>query len=130
MAQQRHGKMRHIWHANELHPRLRMRLYVCAVLSIMVYGSEAWRLTTEVKRAINGANSKMVAVITGRTIREEATEGKTYDAVAGIRATRLKWLGCILRMDVGRMLLLCGPCRLLSRRGQTSLVGRFLRCAD
>lgn len=81
-----------------------MRLYVSAVLSVMVYGSEAWRLTTEVQRAINGANSKMVAAITGRPIREEAQkEGKTFDAVASIRATRLKWLGSILRMDAGRM---------------------------
>ena len=76
-----------------------MRLYVAAVCSIMIYGSEAWRLTDEVKRAINGANSKMVSTITGRTIQEEAAKnGKTYDAVAGIRATRLRWLGHILRM--------------------------------
>ena len=54
----------------------------------MVYGSEAWRLTAEVKRAINGANSKMVSAITGRSIKEETVrEGKTYDAVADIRAT-------------------------------------------
>ena len=82
MAQQRHGKMRHIWKSKALHPRLKMRLYVSSVLSIMIYGSEAWRLTTEVKRAVNGANSKMVAAITGRTIHEEAQkDGKTYDAV-------------------------------------------------
>ena len=87
-----------------MHPRLKMRLYVSSVMSIMVYGSEAWRLTAEVTRAINGANSKMVAAITGKTIREEATEGsRTYDAVAGIRVTRLKWLGFILRMDGKRM---------------------------
>ena len=103
MAQQRHGKMRHIWKSSDLHPRLKMRLYVSSVVSIMVYGSEAWRLTADVKRAINGANSKMVAAITGRTVHEEAKqEGKTYDAVAGIRATRLRWLGCILRMSEKR----------------------------
>ena len=89
MAQTRHGKMRHIWKSKHLHPRLKMRLYVSAVCSIMVYGSEAWHLTADVKRAINGANSKMVSTITGRAIRDEASPGKTYDAVAGIRATRL-----------------------------------------
>ena len=81
--------MRHIWKSKHLHPRLKMRLYVSAVCSIMVYGSEAWHLTADVKRAINGANSKMVSTITGRAIRDEASPGKTYDAVAGIRATRL-----------------------------------------
>ena len=56
------------------------------------------------KRTINGANSKMVTAITGKTIREEATEGsRTFDAVSTIRATRLKWLDCILRMGPGRM---------------------------
>ena len=81
-----------------LHPRLKMRLYVSAVCSIMIYGSEAWILDAATQRALNGANSKMVSQITGRTIREEAVEGKTYDVVAGIRATRLRWLGLILRM--------------------------------
>ena len=104
MAQQRHGKMRHIWKSKDLHPRLKMRLYISAVVSIMMYGSEAWRLTKEVVKKINGANSKMVACITGRTIHDEAREGKTYDAVAGIRATRLRWLGKILRMDDDRMI--------------------------
>ena len=98
-AQSRHGKMRHIWKSKVLHPRLKMRLYVSAVCSIMIYGSEAWRLDDAATRALNGANSRMVSAITGRPIREEATPGKTYDVVAGIRATRLRWLGCILRLQ-------------------------------
>ena len=31
MAQQRHGKMWHIWKSGHLHQRLKMRLYVAAV---------------------------------------------------------------------------------------------------
>ena len=81
-----------------------MRLYVAAVCSIMSYGSEAWILDKETKRALNGANSKMVSVITGRTIHDEAKEdGRTYDVVAGMRATRLRWLGQILLMKEDRM---------------------------
>ena len=70
----------------------------------MIYGAEAWTLDKETRRALNGANSKMVSAITGRTPHEEATVGKTYDIVAGIRATRLRWLGKILLMNEGRML--------------------------
>ena len=52
----------------------------------------------------HGANSQMVAIITGKTIREEATEAtRTYDLVASIRATRLRWLGQILRMGEDRL---------------------------
>ena len=65
----------------------------------MIYGSEAWILDEATQRALNGANSKMVSQITGRQIREEASAGKTYDVVAGIRATRMRWLGHILRMQ-------------------------------
>ena len=41
MAQTRHGKLCHVWKAKAIHPRLKMRLYVSAVCSIMIYGSEA-----------------------------------------------------------------------------------------
>ena len=88
MAQTRHGKMRHVWKAKAIHPRLKMRLYVSAVCSIMIYGAEAWRLDDEAKRALNGANSKMVSTITGRTIREEVTADKTHDVVADIRTSQ------------------------------------------
>ena len=43
MAQQRHGKMRHIWKSGHLHQRLKMRLYVAAVCSVMTYGAEGKR---------------------------------------------------------------------------------------
>ena len=42
----------------------------------------------EVKRALDGANSKMVSTITGRTIREEVTADKTHDVVADIRTSQ------------------------------------------
>ena len=50
---------------------------VLIVCSVMIYGAEAWTLDAETTRALNGANSKMVAVITGRTAHEEAkADGK------------------------------------------------------
>ena len=61
-------------------------------------------MTKEVRAAINGANSTMVSVITGRTAREEASAGKTFDLVQWIRARKLQWLGHILRMDKDRKL--------------------------
>ena len=82
--------MRHIWGDNELHKNLLMRLYKSSVCSILTYGSEAWRLTPKVCVALNGANSSMVSKITGRTIREEASEGNTFDLVRWIRVRKLQ----------------------------------------
>ena len=104
MAQQRFGKMRHIWKDNNLHLNLRLRLYRSSVCSIMTYGSEAWRLTKKVQQILNGANSRMLAVITGKSQHEEASHGtRTMDLVRWIRARRLQWLGHILRMDDSRL---------------------------
>ena len=104
MARSRFGKLRHVWRDGSLHINLRMRLYKACVCSILTYGSEAWRLNREVRRALNGANSQMVAVITGRSAHEEAADGKTFDMVMWIRARRLQWLGHILRMGTDRQL--------------------------
>ena len=106
MAATRFGQMRHIWTAKSLHLRLRLRLYIASVCSMMTYGSEAWYMDDEVRRKINGANSRMVSVITGNTQRQEATEATcTFNLVRAIRARRLQWLGHILRMDEDRLLL-------------------------
>ena len=86
----------------DLHVNLRLRLYKSSVCSILTYGSEAWRLTPTVSAALNGANSSMVSIITGRSIREEAAEGKTFDLLKWIRARKLQWLGHILRMGTER----------------------------
>ena len=48
MAKTRFGKMRHIWKNKALHLRLRLRLYIASVCSILTYGSEAWNLTEAV----------------------------------------------------------------------------------
>ena len=67
MASARFGKLRHIWSDGDLHQHLRMRLYKACVCNILTYGSEAWRITPEVAVSCNGANTRMVSVITGRT---------------------------------------------------------------
>ena len=64
-----------------------------------------WCLDRDICRKINGVNSQMVSVITGKTQHEEAKEGsKSFDLLRAIRARRLAWLGHILRMDEDRLL--------------------------
>ena len=104
MAKTRAGSLRHIW-AAELPLDLKIRLYIACCCSIMVWGSEAWVLDDEAKRCINGANAHMLAHITGKTKREEATLGTTtFNILAWIRARRMRWVGHILRLPDERLI--------------------------
>ena len=102
MATQRFGKLRNIWWDDNLHLNLRMRLYKSCICSILTYGSEAWKITRKVAAALNGVNSRMVSVITGKTIHEEASNGKSFDLTMWIRARRLQWLVHILQLGPER----------------------------
>ena len=56
-------------------------------------------------RKLNGCNSRMLARITGRSVRDEARSATaSYDVVKHIRTRRLRWLGEILRGDQNRLL--------------------------
>ena len=102
-ARTRFGKMRHLWRDKTLHYNLRLRLYKSSVCSIMVYGSEAWKLNTEAVKKLNGANAQMMSVITGKTPHQEASpKWRSFDIVRWIRARRLAWLGHILHLGPGR----------------------------
>jgi hypothetical protein len=102
-ARQRFGKMRHLWADKRLHLKLRLRLYKSCICSILTWGSEAWYLTNEVVKKLNGANAQMLCIITGKTPREEAT-AKTcsFSLINWIRSRRLQWVGHILRMGTDR----------------------------
>ena len=99
MARTRFGKLRHIWGDKKLHFKLRLRLYKSCVCSIM----EAWMLDEATIRSLNGANSQMLSVISGKTQHQEASaKWRSFDLVRWIRARRLTWLGNILRMGPER----------------------------
>ena len=49
-------------------------------------------------RSLNGWNSRCTSIITGRSIREEATE-PSFALTKVIRASRLRWVGHVLRAE-------------------------------
>ena len=59
-------------------------------------------MTPDVSATLNGANASMVSKITGRGIRDEAIDGKSFDLVKWIRVSKLQWLGHILGMVTER----------------------------
>ena len=76
MARRRFDKMHHLQTDNNLHVKLSLRLYNVTVYSILTYGSEAWTLSEDVRKVVNGANTTILSIITGLTPHEEANGGQ------------------------------------------------------
>ena len=96
LARTRFGTMYHIWDLKILSLEVKLQLYDSAVLSVLVYGCEAWWLVESMMRSLNGWNSRCLHLMTGRSYREEAVE-PSVDLVALVRSRRLRWLGHVLR---------------------------------
>ena len=98
MAMSRCGKLRHVFDSPHLSLKLKLRLYEAAVCSLLTYGCETWDLDSVTMKRINGANSVMLARITGRSIPSEARSHTTsFNLIKTIRERRLRWLGHIVR---------------------------------
>ena len=104
-AMLRCGKLRHLFDADHLSLNLKLRLYSAAVCSLLTYGMETWYLNPLTIRRINGANSRMLARITGNTIHHEARASTTtFNLTLHLRRRRFLWLGKILRDDPSRII--------------------------
>ena len=85
-----------VWRAAEIGGKLKLRIYVAGVLSVAAYSSECWVLGEKEERYLQAWNARRLAVITGRSIREEY-QHPVRSLVGLIRRRRLQWLGRVLR---------------------------------
>ena len=102
IAQAEFGALWSFWQDRRLPVSMKLRMYRLAVCWTLIHASEAWSLTEETRRKLNGFNSRCLHVITGRPYRETATE-PIYDLLLDIRRRRLRYLGHLLRMDPSRL---------------------------
>ena len=97
-------------------------LYDVAVCSLLCYGCETWALSAQTMRCLNGANSRMLTHITGKSIREEARPLTTsLNLVRRIRVRRYRWLGHILLTHPSRLIH-----QALKEQSDTNLPGNLL----
>ena len=82
---------------------MRIRLMRSLVTSSLTYASSAWLFTSKMRQKLNGVNSKMLSLITKRSIHDEA-KTPTFDVVNHVMSRRWDYLGHILRMDDCRAL--------------------------
>ena len=94
----RFNNMRTTITSTKLSIKLRVRLFAAVIVPTLIYGCEAWFLTKKIVRKLNGMNSKMLSIITKRSIHEEAKE-PTYDTVEQVYKRRWNYLGHVLRLD-------------------------------
>ena len=86
LAATRCGQLRHCFDAKGISMATKLKIYMAAIISVLTYGSETWRLTKEAAAALNGANARLISRITGRTAHEEASpKRRTFDVLHAIR---------------------------------------------
>ena len=103
IAQSVFGSLSNIWTDHRLSSQMKIRLYQAAVCSTLTHACEAWTMTDEVSRKVNGFNSRCLHIITGDHYRDTALT-PTFDLLSAIRKRRLRFLGHILRLDPDRLL--------------------------
>ena len=98
MTMSRCDKLLHIFDSPHISVQVNLRLYEAAICSLLTYGCETWDLDSSTLKRINGANSVMLARITGQSIPVEAQPQTTsFNLIKKIRERRLRWLGHIIR---------------------------------
>ena len=97
-AMSRCGDLRHLFSSKNLQFKIKLRLYEAAVVSLLLYGSEAWNLDPRTCKMLRGANSRMLAWFSGNSIPHEARQFTTsFNIIHKLRTRRLRWVGNILR---------------------------------
>ena len=99
----RFGEYRQVLTTTKLPIKMRTGLFASLVGSTMTYGAEAWFLTKRIKQQTNGVASKMLSMMTRRSIHQEAKQ-PTHNVIADILKRRWDYLGHILRMPEERIL--------------------------
>ena len=76
-------------------------MYAVPIVMTMVFGSDAWLFTTDIRKSLNGVSSKMLSTITKHTIHAEA-KNPSFDVVDHVKCRRKSYLGHLLRLDENR----------------------------
>lgn len=91
LAAARCGQLRHCFDAKGINTATKIAIFKAAIISVLTYGSEAWRLTREASAAINGANARLISRITGKTAHAEASpRSRTFNVLLAIRKRKFE----------------------------------------
>jgi hypothetical protein len=98
IAKSRFGTLHEVWRDKKLPTSAKVRIYACAVVSVLTYGNEIWRMDAKTQASLRGWNARCLAAMTGRSFRDETVD-PTFDLLSRLRSRRLRWAGHILRQE-------------------------------
>jgi uncharacterized C2H2 Zn-finger protein len=98
IARTRFGELHEAWRSTKMPTSMKLRIFACAVVSVLTYGNEIWRMGEKTKRTLRGWCARCLSVMTGRLMRNETVE-PSFDLVSRLRSRRLRWAGHILRLE-------------------------------
>ena len=106
LARATFGRLSRVWRSGKIRTATKMRLLNTCVLSVLLYGSEAWTLTTSYARRIDAFHRNCLRNILGirwyhRRTNEEvyASAGHPSPLSVTIKKGRLRLVGHIARLD-------------------------------
>ncbi|KAK2174166.1 hypothetical protein NP493_821g01017 [Ridgeia piscesae] len=98
------AKLQNIWKSNQYTTKTKIRLYNSNVKSILLYGSECWRLVKGDMAKIDAFHNRCIRKICRIFLPNNISNVDLYkktscnSAVLEIKRRRLRWLGHVLRM--------------------------------
>lgn len=103
------ARLQPIWKSRQYHLRTKIQLYNSCVKSVLMYGSECWRVVkgdmNKISAFHNGCLRKICRIFWPNKITNKELYTKTgcRDVVLEIKLRRLRWLGHVLRMENERI---------------------------
>ena len=71
-------KLRKIWTSN-LSKKLKIRLFLATVESVLLYGSETWTVTKTLKKRLNGCYTRMLRTVLNVSWKQKVRNEILYD---------------------------------------------------
>jgi hypothetical protein len=99
-----HTVRSHIWTSASLHPDTKLQLYNSLVLSILLYGCEAWTITEEQQRRLEVFHNRCMRTIKGFTLLDHISTPdlhthppKSQPIQSHLVKHQLRWVGHLAR---------------------------------
>ena len=103
------GKMSSIWTSKKISLKTKLNLYHSTIVSILLYGSETWKIYAAEKKKLNAFHTRCLRKILGikwqDKIRNEEVMRRTNERemMKIITERRLRWFGHVVRMKESRV---------------------------